>query len=116
MQIVLKKMVTDILPMHAIRDNYHMPSTVPAYHVLMETFGSVLHQGSIDLKSMHRMEHLLNVGGEQWFCEHLVRVSVGVVRPYSDLLCFYLPDCILVLMSIGLNSNWNIYSLWVRLW
>jgi len=82
MQVILGKIVHELLPSEAIpRLNpsaFLLPPKTATREILIETFQRISSKGCIDIDDIHKMDYLLNVGGPQWFCEHLVRVSLVV--------------------------------------
>ncbi len=45
------------------------------FQVLMDVFCKIFQKGCINILSVHQMEALLALGGTQWFCDSLVKVS-----------------------------------------
>jgi Mediator complex subunit 24 N-terminal len=84
MQVILSKMVHDLLPAESIpRPNpsaFILQPQTPTRDVLLETFRRTLNNGYVHIDDIHKMDYLLNVGGPQWFCEHLVRVSANKLK------------------------------------
>lgn len=81
MQIILTKMIQDVLPPGSQRRNtpYVLPPTVPAKSVLLETFSGMFKKGCADILSVYKMDLLLAVGGPRWFCENLVGVGLDLL-------------------------------------
>ena len=76
MQTILRRMSQGVLPGGTIPStSYILPTNVSAYTTLIETLKTAFSKGSIDLKTVHKFEHLITVGGTKWFCEHVVRVG-----------------------------------------
>ena len=90
MQIIQQRMIQGVLPRGLNRStSCTLPPNRSAYQVLMETFRACFKKGCVDLKAIHMFEHLINVGGAKWFCEHIIRVSKKILESL-DLLMGYI--------------------------
>ena len=75
MQIILHQMIQGVLPPNMQRPSpYSIPRNMPAFTMLMETFRGALAKGCVDLRAIHKLETLINVGGPKWFCGHIIKV------------------------------------------
>jgi len=108
MQVILSKMVHDLLPAASIPRPYAfafaIPAKMPTHDVLIETFRYVLSKGYICIDNIQKMDYLLNVGGAQWFCDHLVRVCSD--HDEKTLCCYYASKVLLQLKIIRIIGTW----------
>lgn len=92
MQVVLGKIVHELLPPELIpRQNpsaFLLPPKAVTREILIKTFEQISNCGCIDIDNLHKMDYLLNIGGPQWFCEHLVRVRIFEIFRIVDMLFF----------------------------
>ena len=88
MGVILTKIIQEVLPPSAVRLNvsHMLPLTQPARTMLLETYASAFQQSSINIKAIHKFEHLLNVAGPKWLCDQLVRVGTFVYLSFFSYL------------------------------
>ncbi|XP_064648525.1 mediator of RNA polymerase II transcription subunit 24-like [Lineus longissimus] len=85
MSIVLKRMTQDLVPAQpgkqTVESQQYLKNDQLAYDLLVSTLKSIFKKGCTDIKSVHTMEQLLNVGGAVWFCDCIIKEMLTHSHP-----------------------------------
>lgn len=83
MTTIIRRMFHDLHPVTSLKGNplvQNIPVKAPISDCLVEIFKATQEKGWMELKSVHTLKHLLQIGGCRWYVDSLIKELLKMTR------------------------------------